>query len=698
MGLADRTTAADRADSLMEVGVEVEAMPPDREVETGHLARIERFLPVATHMGVAILGEDGRVGYANPQFATLLGLEEDTETVGQTLPALIVASATEKNSDWLRRLEAITGEVESLTPGRRITLKVPTSGGHTLLARAVACPDGPIVIGLEDITAIHQKQQLLDIALDSAEAGYWSLDITTNHYTFSESVTERLSESERQKISKAGLWSIVERDDVPDVMSEWMRALREGDHLDITYRVHTERGTLWQRSIGQIDRNDEGHAVRVTCFVRDITEDVNREQELVAARETASAKTEFLARMSHEVRTPLNAIIGLCDLLRSDYAFPPEVSDILADIDTAACGLEHLLTQTLDHSKLVAHKVELDAAPCAPLEIARELQGLWAPQARVKHIGFTVGCHPDMPQEIVIDRFRLGQCLNNLASNAVKFTESGAVGVRFAHARDHLVVRISDTGIGMDADAVSRLSEPFEQAERSTTRRFGGTGLGMAITYQLVELMGGHIKVDSEPGRGTVFTLILPARTKVDRIQSERRAEPEAPPQSVQSLSSKSGPEASRPTIAATLATPEGSARFSGLKVLCVEDNPTNRSLVRRLLSGIVGELHFAENGAEALDVLDSYDVDVILMDVHMPVMDGIETTIAIRNSAKAYAKVVIIALTADADYQHRRVCRNLGMNDTIGKPVRRREILDAFARNFDELAEVYGAEIPLSA
>ena len=535
-----------------------------------------------------------------------------------------------------------------------------------------------------------ELSSLLDIALDVASAGYWSYDIARNHFEFSDTVLARLTEAEQARIRETGLWCIMDRDDLPNIMSEWTRALQgEGDRLNLTYRVTTERdGTMWQNSVGRIERNARGVPIRLTAFVRDITEDVKCQEELVQAREAASAKTEFLARMSHEIRTPLNAIIGLCDLLLEDGGFDhsKEVREVLADIDSAAVGLQHLLTQTLDHTKLVAHKVALELDTVETVEVVREVSGLWGPQARLKGLAFSVGAAPDVPARIRLDTFRLKQCINNVVSNAVKFTDSGAVGVQLDHdaKTDALILKVSDTGIGMAADAIARLHEPFEQAETSTTRRFGGTGLGMAITYQLVELMGGTLAVESAPGAGSTFTLRFP----LTPIETHAETDPLAAPAPVPA------PEIVR---ASTVESARKTARFSGLRVLCVEDNPANRKLVDRLLRGVVGTLVFATNGEEALDALEHHAFDVILMDVHMPVMDGIEATIAIRNSSKAYAKVVIIALTADSDYQHRRVCRNLGMNDTIAKPVRRREILEAFARNLDALAEVYGQDIPLA-
>ena len=665
-------------------------------------------LQLADRRGHAVLDSERRHIYYDARYLEMNGVRPEDMSPGIKVDALLVhgaqgglaaggdGSVPEVGMRWAQDLSDMMEAMSRCAERRQLardSVCIPTPDGRIVKAHVIYTEDAHIVLTLEDVTRERAHKTLLDIAFATGDAGWWSYEVATNTFEFSDSVLGRLSDDEVSTVRTSGLWAIVERDDIPGIMAKWSWALNnpEEDRLDITYRVTTERdGTMWQRSIMNIQRDEEGRPTRVTAFVRDNTRDVAREAELVEAREAASAKTEFLARMSHEIRTPLNAVIGLCDLLEEDYALEPEVAEIVASIDAAADGLHHLLSQTLDHAKLVADKVEIETAPTDARALLTEVERLWTPQARVKGLALVSQSSDDVPDTLPLDEFRVRQCLNNLVSNAVKFTETGGVRLE-ADLQGHgegcvLRMRVADTGIGMDEAALASVFAPFEQAERSTTRRFGGTGLGMTITDQLARLMGGRVEVVSAPGRGTVFTLTLPA--------AHARPEPVPEPEPVSDPAAEAAPAEATP---AEGAEPSPYEPFRGLRVLCVEDAEMNRSLIKRLLDGIVGTLSFAEDGREALAELDMAQYDVILMDIHMPVMDGIETTIAIRNSEKAYANVVIIALTADPDYQHTRICRNLGMDDAISKPVRRREILEAFERSFDLVSEVYGqpVEIP---
>ena len=298
-------------------------------------------------------------------------------------------------------------------------------------------------------------------------------------------------------------------------------------------------------------------------------------------------------------------------------------------------------------------------------------------------------------------------------SNAAKFTKSGRVTLIAKCAdiknKPHIIFAVKDTGIGMSKSEVSRIFDPFTQADNSIQRQYGGTGLGMTITKNLCELMGGHIRVKTSRGEGATFALVIPV------LKNEAELPASAAATATEDIKAPEAAQSSRPfpvDTPAKLADPsigsvstetmderdEAKKPFEGLNVLCVEDNPINQKVVNRLIGKRVNELYFAENGREALNVLNTVPVDVVLMDIHMPIMDGIETTLEIRQSDQAYANVVIIALTADPDYQQRRICRNIGMDDTIAKPVKREDILDAFDRTLSKLSDKYGHEVALSA
>ena len=590
---------------------------------------------------------------------------------------------------------------------------------------------------LRDITVDSRHRNLFEIAMTAAKAGFWSLDLKTNVFTHSASLTRHLSEEELASLQAKGPSAIVHPEDTEIFVTQWQTALQNKQDFDIKYRVKLAKlGTIWHRAIGQIDIAPDGTAIGATAFVMDITEDVNKVNALHEERSASKAKSEFLARMSHEIRTPLNAIIGMSDSLK-DEALSEDVRDVITDIENAAEGLHYLLSRTLDHAQIMNEKVDINLNASNPRELLGTVSRLWKPQITSKGLTFQVVIDPALPASLMMDEFRLQQCLNNLLANAAKFTKTGRVTLVARQAvtknQTHLIFAVKDTGIGMSGCEVARIFDPFTQADNSIQREYGGTGLGMSITKNLCELMGGQIRVKSKPGEGTTFAIILPLLTAepdsqlVSDVSARNMPKPveparflEAKSQIAPAISTAETPKdaarkfaenlAPAPIVAeipvhqpqtATVNTaiPQGSEKpFEGLNVLCVEDNPINQKVVKRLIGKRVNELYFANNGREALNVLNTVPVDVVLMDIHMPIMDGIETTLEIRKSSKAYANVVIIALTADPDYQQRRICRNIGMDDSIAKPVKREDILDAFDRTLSRLSKTFGQEVAISA
>ena len=543
------------------------------------------------------------------------------------------------------------------------------------------------------------KRDLLELAMESASAGFWSVSFLTGEYTFSQSVLNRLSANEIQGMQKNGLWFILHKDDVPRITQAW-QAIMSGDReFDITYKVVTEKeGEMWQRSVGQLIRGSNGDIVGTTAFVRDVTREVKQHNDLMVEREASQAKSDFWARMSHEVRTPLNAIIGMADSL-TDEDLTPDVRDVIDDIESAAEGLHALLSRTLDHAKLVSNKVTVNLDVKNPSQIVNGCLKLWKLQCARKGLLLQTHFGPNVPETLLLDEFRIQQCLNNLLGNAVKFTEKGQVTIIVKMLtqkdHDHIVFAVKDTGIGMSEEDSQSIFDPFVQADGSISRKYGGTGLGMSITKELTELMAGKLRVKSELGKGTAFAMILPIVSSIEEIEALRdkdNAPTLTPPthalsKTLDQRTPETKLEADRSPSelvrAMNQADDQGRipplSAFQGLTVLCAEDNPMNQRVVKRLIGKQVSSLLFAENGKEALEILNAHHVDVVLMDIHMPIMNGIEATMEIRESGKAWANVAIIALTADPDYQQKTICRNIGMNGTIAKPVRRQDILDAF-------------------
>ena len=366
------------------------------------------------------------------------------------------------------------------------------------------------------------------------------------------------------------------------------------------------------------------------------------------------AKSEFLANTSHEVRTPLNAILGMAEFL-SEADLEPEQKRQAQTIVVAGRSLMCVLNDIIDLSKVEAGKLIMSPEPTQVKELAEQVDHLWRRNAEEKGLRFDIEVTDD--GGLMIDPQRMLQCVSNLLSNAVKFTECGRIGVRFSlawkGAERGLQVDVEDTGIGMDQSAIDRLFRPFAQADASISRRFGGAGLGLSITRKLAVMMGGDVSVSSEPGRGTRFRLNV------------------------------CGPEAS-PARAAK-AEPTIDTLPEALRVLLVEDNQVNRMVVKGHMRRYDIQFTDAENGLQAIEILDGDTFDLVLMDVHMPIMDGIEAIGRIRNSGKSYADVPVIALTADAMAEDRRRLLSIGMNGYASKPVDRRALVREVRRVLGE-------------
>ena len=664
----------------------------------------------AADMAYVRVGKDRIIKHVEGDVAGILGLGSNDNLTGAIVTEILGAFRIEDPSSGKhiepKEVATIIDQSIQTDDPHRLTVVATTLDGRRVRVNTWFEGDEGCTIVVRDITTDSRYRNLFEIAMTAANAGFWSMDFKSGGFTYSASVTSRLSENERARLEANGLFSIIHPDDVSAMTTEWADIIEKRRDFDLKYRVRIEsHGDMWQRSIGQITCAPDGTPLGATAFVMDITEDVSKTEALTAERSASKAKSEFLARMSHEIRTPLNAIIGMSDSLK-DEDLNEEVRDVITDIEDAAEGLHYLLSRTLDHAKLMSDRVEINLEPVDPRKVLGTVARLWKPQISTKGLNFQVVIDPKLPTSILLDEFRLQQCLNNLLSNAAKFTKSGSVTllarVADVKGKPSLVLAVKDSGIGMSASEVKRIFDPFTQADNSIQREYGGTGLGMSITKNLTELMGGNIRVKTERGEGATFALVLPMLES----EAELPASPKHETLETLAPAEKSHVVENPAKLAEAIpgAVVEAPQKFfepkpfEGLNVLCVEDNPINQKVVKRLIGKRVNQLYFADNGREALNILNTVPVDVVLMDIHMPIMDGIETTLEIRKSNETYANVIIIALTADPDYQQRRICRNIGMDDTIAKPVKREDILNAFDRTLSKLASNFGHEVALTA
>lgn len=405
-----------------------------------------------------------------------------------------------------------------------------------------------------------------------------------------------------------------------------------------------------------------------TGILRDITERKRNEAELFAAKEAADAasraKSSFLANMSHEIRTPLGAVLGFSDLLvtGNKTLSTSEMSTYAAAIRRNGDLLSGIINDILDLSKVEAGKLEIDCRATELTDILSDISAMLHLQAKDKGLQLSINSVGVVPEVIYTDGLRLRQILINIVGNAIKFTKKGTIEVRIEHTcgTGVLSFQVTDTGPGIEPSTITRLFEPFTQADVSTSRRFGGTGLGLVLSKRLANLLGGDVVLTrSTLGQGSTFTV---------RIQS-----------GVTSQNKSLAPLANRLPDPPLAPMPK-EIRLDGVKILLADDAPDNQVLISRLLRSAGANVDMANDGSEAIDKVRTKDYDVLLMDLQMPRLDGYQTTSALRRSGFCRP---IIALTAHVLNEERQRCLASGFDDHLGKPVNRQRLLESiFAHN----------------
>jgi PAS domain S-box-containing protein len=505
-----------------------------------------------------------------------------------------------------------------------------------------------VITYMDDITALADARRearvnarRLRSALGAARAGVYEIDHERRTFWGSPEFNRILGRRIVYEDVRDGLWPMVHPDEVSGLQET--AAAWQGAGGTIDARVTNGSGEeRWMRIFHQIRRATDGRARKAFGLILDIDEQKRAELALVAAERAAQAaseaKAQFLANMSHEIRTPMNGVLGVMHLLKRQ-GLPGDAEILLGE--ALACGqmLSTLLDDVIDISRIEAGRLEMNREPVDPRELLQGVGRLLAGQA--EHKGLTLKIDtPDLGW-IETDPTRLRQALFNLIGNAVKFTLKGSVIVRAravgSPSRPAIAFDVIDTGVGVAKVDQVRLFERFEQGDASTTRRFGGSGLGLAITRRLAEMLGGEVEFDSEPGVGSRFTLTIAA-----------------------------------PPAVAPVATEQASGEIlTGLRILLVEDNPTNQMVATRILEQLGASVATADDGLAGVEATRTGGFDLILMDVQMPGIDGMEASRRIRALDGPAGQTPIIALTANVMAHQSATYRAAGMDGVAAKPIK---------------------------
>jgi PAS domain S-box-containing protein len=653
--------------------------------------------------GITITDADERILYVNEARAAVHGYADPAQLVGQVTGDVFFHADEHARVQSLAVSEFERGRSWN---GEAVGLR---QDGSTFPAEVTATrlEDGGQVSVVRDVTerkaaeaALRASEELRQLVARASQETTWDADLVSGTTRWSGALESMFGIAEEQLVSADGWWeSRLHPADRPQVLAslEELIASPEGRMWQQEYRLRTERGGYTHvLARGYVVRDKTGAPVRMAGSMMDISVGKQHEKQLNAARREAEeanrAKSLFLANMSHELRTPLHGVIGMVELLLDTY-LDAEQMEYAETVRRSGDNLLHIIDDLLDLSKIEAGKLVIETVDVDLRQVVDDMTALLQTTAHGKGVTLSSDVDPDIPVRLAGDRLRIGQVLTNLVGNAVKFTEHGRIEVRVqAREVDDGTTRVrflvEDTGIGLSEEEQDRLFRPFTQADASTTRHFGGTGLGLAVSKHLVELMGGTIWVDSAVGVGSTFAFELPLTVPVDVSGSpgERPVTRQRPPRgagtspAAQPASAVSG--RGRPTL------------------LLVDDSSVNRKVAETMLIKLGYQVDVAENGCQALDAFTPGRYAAVLMDVHMPVLDGYQATSRMRTAeAKSgesdAPRTPIIAMTASALEGSRQRALAAGMDDYVSKPfhaVDLEVVLNRWCRDDDSPSIAEGA------
>ena len=626
---------------------------------------------------------DRRIVGANRAAVAIFGCRDE----GELLSLMPVEFYAEYQPDGSRSTELAPQKVDiALRDGSySFEWKYRRRDGTEFLAHAMwtlmELEGKPILLTtVRDITeqrraeaAIRASERQLRLFADNVTDVIWTIDFSGRYTYVSPSVEQLLGftaeEYVRRTVDDVMVPSSAAR--AHTLLARFSAAARTGERLkatQVTERFRKDGSTVWTESTVAGMYDESGQMIAVQGVTRNIDERRRLEDELRKAKEAAEsanqAKSRFLAGMSHEIRTPMTAILGYADLLMDPKINASAQNNYAAVIRRNGEHLLTLINDILDLSKIEAGKLAIEMRRCSVVSLLADVASVARPRAEQHGITLAVEYAGAMPETILTDGNRLRQAVINLAGNAVKFTERGSVRIvtsflpAWREGCPAVQIQVIDTGIGIRADVLPRLFQPFSQGDDGVSRKFGGTGLGLAISRQIAQMLGGELTVASVWGQGSVFTLIVPTG------DLEGIAMLAQPAEAIRDVARQ-----------ASLSPP---TTLEGLRVLLAEDGVDNRELIEMVLRKVGAHVVSVENGRLAVEKAEAEPFDVILMDINMPEMDGLEATRQLRS--RGYERP-ILALTANAMAGDSQQCREAGCNEHLTKPIDRGRLIRAIAR-----------------
>ncbi|MDE2593761.1 MAG: PAS domain S-box protein [Burkholderiales bacterium] len=632
--------------------------------------------------------QDGQFRYVNPEFARIMGFDSPDQIINRVpVTALVMPEqAPQLQASLQRRMGDMTHHTRDSVNGRRrdgsqVELEVHGRGMQT--------SQGPAVIGLAiDVSdrikteaALRRSEQLFRSVVEGTTDAVFVKDLQGRYLMANQACAAILDRPVDQIIGHDD--THVFPPDSAQLLIERDQAIMRGGVTRTTEEeLTTLDGKRWRFLVTKGPMfDDDGQVIGLFGLSRDITEihearlalQTHQQQleatvqqrtaELEAARQEAErlaeVKSSFLANMSHEIRTPLNGVLGLAQI---GFQSPPHAAKALFEqIVQSGQVLLGVVNDILDFSKIEAGKLHIEILPVDVPELLTRVIHSVQERMAANGLQMQVDIAPDLPQHIATDPLRLEQVLLNLLTNAIKFTQQGHIDIQAQRQGQTLVLTVSDTGIGMTQAQLEGLFSPFTQADNSTTRRYGGTGLGLTITKRLVEMMGGQIRVHSTLGQGSQFEVTLP----LTAMSSDTPR--------------TSSPSTSAPAPDEPLAL---GSRLAGLTILAAEDNPINQLVLGEFLKLEGANVTFVDSGQAAIDCvreLGPTHFDLILMDVQMSLVDGYEATRQIKTFAP---DLPVIGQTAHAMAEERAKCAASGMVDIVVKPIELERLVQTLRRN----------------